>query len=407
MDRQVRQGHHEIVVERLRSLMTDADLDGLIALKNEDFTYIHTAASPFLSQSGFASIAMIIVPRDGEVVGICPDFERPAVEAGGVVSQWCEFPMWVYVDDQFVRDRTPAGESEKEEFFELGSNIQLLVDRLKAAGIEKGRIGLEMMAVQVPVWQALQASLPDATLVDATQIFYDARSVKTPYEIECLRYASRVQEDVVFETMAELQPGTSHAEIMATLRSKSLADSGIDAVRFMYVSVGPLFSPTVSPYDVKISTGDLVKYDGALVVRGYGADAAWTFVAGDPSPDQERINHALLTAHAEALNMMGPGVIPRDVFNMAMETARAEGLPEYVRGHIGHSVGLDQTIEEPPFLSPTSEEPMRPGNVLCVELPYYAHGFGSIQNEDIVLITEDGRELLTTRERRLHTLGAC
>ena len=156
-----------------------------------------------------------------------------------------------------------------------------------------------------------------------------------------------------------------------------------------------------------ISTGDLVKYDGALVVRGYGADAAWTFVAGDPSPDQERVNHALLTAHAEALKMMGPGVIPRDVFNKAMETARAEGLPEYVRGHIGHSVGLDQKIEEPPFLSPTSEEPMRLGNVFCVELPYYAHGFGSIQNEDIVLITDEGRELLTTRERRLHPLVAC
>ena len=100
-----------------------------------------------------------------------------------------------------------------------------------------------------------------------------------------------------------------------------------------------------------------------------------------------------------------PAVIPRDVFNRAMEIARTEGLPEYARGHIGHSVGLDQTIEEPPFLSPTSEEPMRPGNVFCVELPYYAYGFGSIQNEDIVLITDDGRELLTTRERRLHPLG--
>ena len=187
--------------------------------------------------------------------------------------------------------------------------------------------------------------------------------------------------------MAEVQVGMSHAEIMSRLRSKALAAKGIDSIRFMYVSAGPLFAPTVSPYDVNIQEGDLVKYDGALVVRGYGADAAWTFIAGEPSPDQARVNHSLLAAHRAAVEMMGPGVIPRDVFNKAMEVARKEGLPDYVRGHVGHSVGLDQTIEEPPLLSAVSEEPMRPGNVFCVELPYYAHGFGSIQNEDIVLIT--------------------
>ena len=127
-----------------------------------------------------------------------------------------------------------------------------------------------------------------------------------------------------------------------------LAEKGIDSIRFMYVSVGPLFAPTVSPYDANIQEGDLVKYDGALVVRGYGADAAWTFIAGEPSPDQERVNHALLAGHRAAVEMMGPGVIPKDVFNRAMEVVRTEGLPKYRHGHVGHSVGLDQTIEEPP-----------------------------------------------------------
>ena len=60
MNSRLRRAHHEIVVERLRSLMEEEELDALIALKNENFTYINTAASPFLSQSGFASIAMII-----------------------------------------------------------------------------------------------------------------------------------------------------------------------------------------------------------------------------------------------------------------------------------------------------------------------------------------------------------
>lgn len=406
MNGRARREHHEIVVERLRSLMTEAGLNALVAFKNENFTYVNTAASPFLTQSGFASIAMLVVPRSGDVFGICPDFERPAVEAEGMVSFWYDYPVWIYIDDQFARQKKSRKESEKEEFFSLGSSVGLLADRLRATGLDKAKVGVEMMSIQAPVWQALQGALPDVSFVDASAVFYRARAVKTEYEIECLRHASKVQEEVVFETMAGVQVGTSHAEIMARLRSKALAAQGIDSIRFMYVSVGPLFAPTVSPYDVTLREGDLVKYDGALVARGYGADAAWTFVAGRPSADQARVNHALLSAHAAAVERMGPGAIPREVFATAMEVARREGLPEYVRGHVGHSVGLDQTIEEPPLLSAASEEPMRPGNVFCVELPYYAHGFGSIQNEDIVLITEEGRELLTRRQRKLHPIGA-
>ncbi len=400
-----RHAHHEIVVERLRTLMEEADLDGLIALKNENFTYINTAASPFLTQSGFASVAMVLVPKKGDVLGICPDFERPAVQAGGMIREWHDYPVWVYIDDQFTSEKKPEKESEKEEFFSLGSSVGVLADRLRASGLDKGRLGVEMMSIQAPVWDSLQGTLPEATFVDGSQVFQKARLVKTEYEIDCLRYASEVQERIVFETMAEAQIGMSHAELMSRLRSRALADRGIDSIRFMFVSAGPLFAPTISPYEVEIQEGDLIKYDGALVTRGYGADAAWTFIAGEPSPDQKRVNHALVAAHAAAVEMMGPGAIPRDVFNRAMEVARAEGLPDYVRGHVGHSVGLDQTIEEQPLLSAVSEDPMEPGNVFCVELPYYAHGFGSIQNEDIVLITENGRELLTTKERKLHPIG--
>ncbi len=405
MKEDVRRAHHEVVVERLRALMDESGLDGLIAFKNENFTYINTEASPFLTQSGFASVAMVVVPKKGDVFGICPDFERPAVESAGMIREWHDYPVWVYIDDQFAPGKKSKKDSEKEEFFTVGSSVGLLADRLRATGLDRSRIGVELMSIQAPVWEALQAAVPEAALVDGGRVFQRARSVKTDYEIGCLRHASEVQERVVFETMAGLQVGVTHAELMSRLRSRALAAEGIDSIRFMFVSAGPLFAPTISPYDVEIREGDLIKYDGALVTRGYGADAAWTFIAGEPSSDQRRVNHALLAAHAAALEVMGPGAVPRDVFDRAMEVARAEGLPDYVRGHVGHSVGLDHTIEEPPLLSAASEDPMEPGNVFCLELPYYAHGFGSIQNEDIVLITEDGRDLLTSRERKLHPIG--
>jgi Xaa-Pro aminopeptidase len=405
MDKVMRTAHYTTVIDRLRDMMSSAGLDALIVIKNENFTYINTLPSAFLQQSGMASVAMIVVPVKGEVSGICCDFERPALESGGTVSEWHEYPMWIFIDDQFLTGNEKGNQLKRSEFFELSSSLAVLMDRLRASGVEKGKLGLELGSIQVPVWEMLRSSLPQATFVDSTSLLYNARAVKTPYEIECLRYSAKAHEEVIFSTMADVTIGMSHAEILSRFRSKALSTKKIDSIRFMFISIGALFAPCMIPYDVKVRSGDLIKYDGALVTGGYGSDMARTFIVGDPSYDQQRVNRPLVAAHMAALDMMGPGVLPKDVFNKAMQTAHENGLPHYSRGHVGHSVGLDQTIEEPPFLSGTSEVPMVPGNVFCVELPYYAHNFGSIMNEDIVLITEDGKELLTIADRKLHSIG--
>jgi Xaa-Pro aminopeptidase len=405
MENLLRQKHHETVVDRLRSLMTDARLDAAVALSNENITYINTLPSSFLNDSGWLGLAMIVVPREGEIVGICSDFERPALETEGMVPTWHDFHMWMYIDDQFISGRRSTVRTASESF-QGATSIGILTDYLKSRGIDHGRIGVEKRLLPLSLWEELLKALPDTSFVDSSALFYNARYVKTPYEIQCLRHAAQCQEKVLLETMAEIDVGTSHADILGLLRSRALAMPGIDRIRFVFVSIGPRFAPCAAPYNIQVAPGDLIKYDGALVVRGYGGDAGRTFVAGKPSADQDRIHRALLRGHEAALELMKPGVPLKQVFQRAMQVAQENGLPHYARGHVGHSVGLDQTVEEPPFISPNSERPMVPGNVFCLELPYYAHGFGSIQFEDILLITESGHELLTTSSKALNTIGS-
>jgi Xaa-Pro aminopeptidase len=312
--------------------------------------------------------------------------------------------MWIYIDDQFVK--APGGDKKKaSQSFENNMSMTVLAKCLGEKGIDHGKIGIEKKALQVPIWEELKKTFPDAIFIDSGPLFYDARYVKTPYEIECLRHAAESQENILFETMGEISIGISHADILRKLRSKALGTFGIDKIRFMFVSVGKNYAPCSVPYQINVAPGDLIKYDGALVVRGYGGDCGRTFIAGKPSADQERIHRILLSGHEEALKLIRPGVKPKDIFEKTMKTVQENGLPNYDRGHIGHSVGLDQTVEEPPFISPYSENPMVPGNVFCLELPYYAYGFGSIQFEDIVLVTEDGHELLTKSSKLLNSIG--
>ena len=84
---------------------------------------------------------------------------------------------------------------------------------------------------------------------------------------------------------------------------------------------------------------------------------------------------------------------------------RRNGLPHYNRGHLGHGVGLSLAIEESPLISPNETHLLEPGMVLSLQMPYYGYGVGAISIEDMILITDDGHEVLSTLSRELVDLS--
>ena len=123
-------------------------------------------------------LAMAALPLGGEPFGVCSDFERPALESSGRLGTWCDFPMWIYVDDQFIPDNERPPKSERTEYYDPDKPVALLAEQLKAAGADRGLIGLELGALPVPLWTALKRVLPKAEFVDAADLFYQARAVK-------------------------------------------------------------------------------------------------------------------------------------------------------------------------------------------------------------------------------------
>jgi Xaa-Pro dipeptidase len=71
---------------------------------------------------------------------------------------------------------------------------------------------------------------------------------------------------------------------------------------------------------------------------------------------------------------------------------REKGFTNYSRGHLGHSCGLTQHFEEPPFIAPDEHRLLAPRMLLSLELPYYVYGVGAFQLERMLLVTEDGYE---------------
>jgi Xaa-Pro aminopeptidase len=138
------------------------------------------------------------------------------------------------------------------------------------------------------------------------------------------------------------------------------------------------------------------------------ADMARTFLVGDPAPEhadqiaeQERLARDAL-AQAEAA--VRPGVTGRELHAAACDLFEAAGYstqrtagdddgPEGFQHSLGHGVGLE--VHEPPALGLAGSEPLVAGDVVAIEPGIWDKRVGAVVSEDLVLVTEDGCEVLT------------
>ena len=108
----------------------------------------------------------------------------------------------------------------------------------------------------------------------------------------------------------------------------------------------------------------------------------------------DRIYEALYAGYTRLVTMVGPGVKLSDVFNEVVSTVQ-KYIPEYKRGHVGHSLGCNRFSEEYPFISPSETSTFEPGMIFCTEVPYYSSEFNSYNLEDTILITDNGIEFFS------------
>lgn len=252
----------------------------------------------------------------------------------------------------------------------------------------------------------LRALAPLAKFGDIRPIVTRVRMVKTPEEVAFIRKAAQASIDAQLAAMKAVRPGVWEYEIGALIKYE-FERRGCEWPAYPPIVASGFFS-TVLHYDQnsqQMRDGDLVVIDAAGAYGGYASDITRTLpVNGHFTPRQREIYEIVLGAQKAALAVAKPGVLlgrgsAQGLHQIAFNYINSHGkdlhghpLGQYFIHGLGHSVGLN--VHDPADYA----QPLQAGMVVTLEPGIYIpeERIG-VRIEDMVLITQNGAELLTER----------
>src|SRR5205085_10484257 len=144
-----------------------------------------------------------------------------------------------------------------------------------------------------------------------------------------------------------------------------------------------------------IPANTLVVIDWGAVKDGYASDCTRTFATGDDlDPRDAAVYAVVLEAQETSLAAVRPGPTGREVDAVARSIIDAAGHAEHFGHGLGHGVGLD--VHEGPRLSKQGETALAAGMVVTVEPGVYVPGAVGVRIEDLVIVTDDGAEAVSS-----------
>lgn len=281
---------------------------------------------------------------------------------------------------------------EVSDFDQRRGGRDLLAD---AAATLTGRVGFEDDHLAVRAWRRLEEAVgSDVELAGTGRMLEGLRAVKEPAEVACIRGAAVLADEVLRD--AVLERG------LAGRTELEVAQAIVDGLRER--GAEPSFPPIVAaaengalphaePRDVEIPPNTLVVVDWGALLADYCSDCTRTYATGDLDGRAAEVYELVERAQALALVSVIPGAACSAVDAVARTVIGDAGHGDHFGHGLGHGVGIE--VHEEPRLTANAEGVLEPGNVVTVEPGVYLAGEIGVRIEDLVVVTEDGREVLS------------
>lgn len=271
----------------------------------------------------------------------------------------------------------------------------LLAKRFADNGLSK--LGVEAQHMTLATRDRLSSALDGIEFVPTVELVEGVRQRKDAGEIDAIRKAQRIAEAAVTSVLRDWAGGSENE--LALALEWAIRTSGAEGVSFdVIVATGAHSAlPHATPRSMPADLEGVLLIDIGAKADGYCSDMTRTYL-GPRAPDPIRAVHAAVGAALEtACSAVGPGTKATDVDRAARDVLDEAGFGHAFVHSTGHGVGLE--IHEGPTLAPTSDDVLEPGMIVTVEPGVYLAGVGGVRIEDLLVVTEDGADNLTSLPR--------
>jgi Xaa-Pro aminopeptidase len=278
-----------------------------------------------------------------------------------------------------------------------------VVKRLPGTG--DVRLGFEDAHMTVKDHGKLQSMVRGGIeLVPAGDAVGELRAVKDEGELDAIRAAARLADDALTEVLGRGLVGRTEREVALDLEF-TMRRMGAEAASFPpIVAAGEHGAlPHAVPRDVAIPSGTLCVIDWGAQLNGYASDCTRTYATGEIDARDGEVYALVLRAQEAALAAVRPGPTGREVDAVARGIIDAAGHAEHFGHGLGHGVGL--AVHEGPRLSKQGETALEAGMVVTVEPGVYVPGAIGVRIEDLVIVTDDGGEVVSSLPKDLEVVA--
>ncbi|MDP2644538.1 MAG: aminopeptidase P family protein [Desulfobacterales bacterium] len=263
--------------------------------------------------------------------------------------------------------------------------------------LQSKSLGFESSRVSYAAYQKMTSQLDSdqvrIDLMPCENIVEDLRIIKEEAEIKAIQASLGLAESAFQSIAGMIQPGISEKDLAWSLE-KALREAGADALSFpAIVASGPNSAlPHAIPSERKLEKGEPVLFDWGARLNGYCSDISRMRVAGAPGPTFLKVFDIVRAALENAIEAIRPGKSSKAIDAVARTHIEKHGYKDNFGHGLGHGVGC--AVHELPRVSPTADTILAPGMVFTVEPGIYLPGWGGIRLENMVVVRENGAEVL-------------
>ena len=323
----------------------------------------------------------VLIGRDGTAMLLGGPESEPFAKQSSAINDTRCFTVFMVPDEEYP-NATIIG--FKELFAELSAKFPV-----KRVGL----VGTNDMPYAVH--RDLVKGFEGCDIVDLTEDYLKFRYVKSDWEVEQARAATRLACKAYKAMMEKIGDGVKEYEVAAAGEAVCRAN-GANSFAFQTIVGSGVRSNAVVPTatDRAMKNGELVMLGIAPRINGYAGTFGHTVpVSGEYSPEQKKCLKDMIEVMKLTKSMLKIGMKGKDIDREGRKLYEKGGYLKYLVCPFAHTMGLMEA--EAPFFGPNSEDVLEKNMIVNVDVSFFGHPeFHGLRVETCYVITENGAEPL-------------